>query len=221
MSSPWRLLMERWTSPLLWSPGKWKVILDFGNKEKYKSQLANLLGKEWGSNGGRLALLFDVLVTSNTNGSKDKNKSVQAWLGGKPPGTVECISHTTNDGEKYIALYINERGQQCVEISSGQWHIEPPLPLLPSYTKIIPGQAPTLQFHLTLATSIQRRTIIFPQKQLFLLQANTFHTQLYLSGIKTLLPYQYAMESTVAPVLNNGRLYIMGPSEYLEPGLYT
>jgi len=196
MSSPRMSSTQRRTSPSPWSPGKWKVTLDFGKKEEYKSQVSNLLGKEWGSNGGRLALSFEVLVTSNTNGSEDNKKSVQAWLGGKPTGTVECVSHTTNDEEKYFASYINERGQQHVQISSGQWRIEQPLPLLPSYTKIIPGQASTLRFHLTFATSIQRSTIIFPQKQLFLLQSNTFRTQQYLSGIKTLLPYHNAMEST-------------------------
>lgn len=198
MSSPRRSSSaQRRTSPSPWSPGKWKVTLDFEKKEEYKSELSNLLGGEWGSNGGRLALSFGVLVTSNTNnGSEDSNKSVQAWLGGKPTGTVECVSHTTKDGGEYCASYINERGQQYVQISSGQWRIEPPLPLLPSYTKIIPGQASTLRFHLTLATSIQRSTIIFPQKQLFLLQSNTFRTQQYSSGVKTLLPYQYAMEST-------------------------
>ncbi|KAL3774156.1 hypothetical protein ACHAW5_009679 [Stephanodiscus triporus] len=202
MSSPQQSSTKRWTSSSPWSPGEWKITLDFGKKEESsekngKSQLANLLGKEWGSNGGRLALSFDVLVTSDIkNGSEDKNKSAQAWLGGKPTGTVQCISHTASDDVNDCASYINEGGQQYVKISAGQWRIEPPLPILPSYTKIIPGQASTLRFYLTLATAVQRNTIIFPEKQLLLLQSNAFRTQQYLSGITTLLPYRSAMESS-------------------------
>jgi hypothetical protein len=202
MSSPQQSSTKRWTSPSPWSPGEWKLTLDFGKKEESserngRSQLANLLGKEWGSNGGRLALSFEVLVTSDIkNGSDDNNKSAQAWLGGKPTGTVECISHSASDDVNDCASYINEGGQQYVKISAGQWRIEPPLPILPSYTNIIPGQASTLRFYLTLATAVQRNTIIFPEKQLLLLQSNTFRTQQYLTGITTLLPYRYAMEST-------------------------
>jgi hypothetical protein len=187
------------TSPSPWSSGMWRITLDFGKNEespdrKDESRLTNRLANDWGSNGGRLALSFGILATSDTNGSE--NKSARAWLGGEPTGTVECISHaTTNDGGRYCASYVNERGQQYVDISSGRWRIDPPLPLVPSYTKIIPGQASTLRFYLTLATSIQRNTITFPREQLLLLQSNAFRTQQYISGITTLLPYQYAMES--------------------------
>ncbi|KAL3817351.1 hypothetical protein ACHAXA_004477 [Cyclostephanos tholiformis] len=135
------------TSPSPWSSGMWRITLDFGKNEespdrKDESRLTNRLANDWGSNGGRLALSFELLATSDTNGSE--NKSARAWLGGEPTGTVECISHaTTNDGGRYCASYVNERGQQY----------------------------------------------------LLLLQSNAFRTQQYISGITTLLPYQYAMES--------------------------
>lgn len=134
-----------------WSPGKWKMTLVFGHDN---AQLSNNPGREWGSGGGRLALSFEVLVTSDTD--KIENNKQQAWLGGKSMGTLKCIARRrTNDGdvddhEQYCTSYINDKGQQNVQISSGQWRIEPPLPLLPSYSKILSGQASTLRFYLTL-----------------------------------------------------------------------
>mmetsp|Transcript_291 Transcript_291/g.563 ORF Transcript_291/g.563 Transcript_291/m.563 type:complete len:441 (+) Transcript_291:76-1398(+) len=198
------------TSPSPWSPGKWKITLDFGKEELNNSfernensqQLANVLGEEWGSNSGRLVLSFDVMANAETNTRAESNNananSVQmTWLGGKPTGTVECISQQrTNDSKEdyYCASYITEKGQQTVQISPGQWRIEPPLPLLPSYVNILPGQASTLRFHLTLLDSIRRNTIQFPRDQMLLLQSNTFRTEQYASGARTLLPYQYAKD---------------------------
>lgn len=154
-------------------------------------QISSLLGEDWGSNGGRLALSFDVLASAETAGAEGSKSSVQlSWLGGKPTGTVECI------GEEYCATYINEKGQQNVRLSSGQWRIEPPLPLLPSYTNILPGQASALRFYLTLVTSIQRNAIKLPENLPLLFHSNAFRTQQYSSGVKTLLPYQYEKDKT-------------------------
>eukprot|EP00578_Thalassiosira_sp_NH16_P028716 CAMPEP_0181088420 /NCGR_PEP_ID=MMETSP1071-20121207/6777_1 /TAXON_ID=35127 /ORGANISM="Thalassiosira sp., Strain NH16" /LENGTH=347 /DNA_ID=CAMNT_0023170335 /DNA_START=228 /DNA_END=1271 /DNA_ORIENTATION=- len=190
MSSP---LPQR-VSPSPWSPGSWKLTLDFGIEESSESnenaQLSSLLGEEWGTNGGRLVLSFEVLASAETMDEDDSSVQM-SWLGGKPTGTVECIPQSIDNDNELCASYINEKGQQNVQISSGQWRIEPPLPLLPSYTNILPGQASTLRFYLTLATSIQRNTINFPQDQRLLLQSNTFRTEQYSSGIETLLPYQY------------------------------
>jgi hypothetical protein len=183
------------TSP--WSPGKWKMTLVFGNDNPH---LLNNPGGEWGCGGGKLALSFEVFVTSETN-AIDNNKQ-QAWLGGKSMGTLKCIARrrTNDDGdvdddEQYCTSYINEKGQQNVQISSGQWRIEPPLPLLPTYSKILSGQASTLRFYLTLDTTITRNTICFPENQLLLLQSNAFRTDQYVNGIKSLLPYQYAKDN--------------------------
>ncbi|KAL3757304.1 hypothetical protein ACHAWU_008465 [Discostella pseudostelligera] len=172
------------------------MTLVFGHDN---AQLSNNPGREWGSGGGRLALSFEVLVTSDTD--KIENNKQQAWLGGKSMGTLKCIARRrTNDGdvddhERYCSSYINDKGQQNVQISSGQWRIEPPLPLLPSYSKILSGQASTLRFYLTLNTAITRNTISFPENQLLLLQSNAFRTDQYVNGIKTLLPYQYAKDN--------------------------
>jgi len=192
-----QLAMLQRTSPSPWSPGSWEIMLDFGREESSErndnSQLSNILGEEWGSNGGRLALSFEIVASAETTNEKSGGESsVQmTWLGGKPTGTVECVSRTRNNDENYCASYINERGQQNVQISSGQWRIEPPLPLLPTYSNILPGQASTLRFYIELATSIKRNSITFPKDQLLLLQSNTFRTQQYSSGVQTLLPYQY------------------------------
>ncbi|KAL7525474.1 hypothetical protein ACHAXR_001020 [Thalassiosira sp. AJA248-18] len=190
------------TSPSPWSPGKWKIMLDFGkeasdsSEANNNSQLSNLLGEDWGADGGRLLLSFEVLANAETNTRDNVDNSVQmTWLGGKPTGTVECIpKKASNNDEDYCASYINKKGQQHVQIASGQWRIEPPLPLLPSYTKILSGQASTLRFYLTLLTSIERNTISFPKDQLLLLQSNTFRTEQYSAGIQTVLPYKYAMD---------------------------
>lgn len=178
------------------------MTLDFGKEDSNPSeandnlQLSNVLGGEWGANGGRLALSFEILANAETNAKEDDNSVQMAWLGGKPTGSIECIPQSTNNDEEYCTSYINQEGQQQVQISSGQWRIEPPLPLLPSYANILPGQASTLRFYLTLITSIQRNSISFPQNQLLLLQSNTFRTQQYISGVQTVLPYQYAKDKS-------------------------
>lgn len=127
----------------------------------------------------RLSLSFEILVNAETNSQEN-----DSWLGGKPTGTIE----TNNDD---CATYINNNGQQNVEISSGQWRIEPPMPLLPTYVNTLLGQASTLRFYLTMNTPIERNSITFPENQLLLLQSNTFRTEQYRDGIQTLLPYQY------------------------------
>ena len=189
-----QLAMAKSASPSPWSSGRWKLTLDFGI-ETYErndnSQLYNLLGEEWGCNDARLVLPFEVLVSAETRSDQQQNDS---WLGGKPTGTVECIKQRSNNDKEYCALYINEKGEQNVAIQSGHWRIEPPLPLLPTYVNILPGQASTLRFYLTLNTAIQRNSITFPKEQLLLLQSNTFRTEQYKDGVQTLLPYQYAKD---------------------------
>jgi hypothetical protein len=172
--------------PSPWSSGKWKVSLDFGrNTESIDEN--HRLGKEWGSNGNRLALSFDVLVTAETTTSNDSFSSlVTSWLGGKPTGSIACTTNNT-------ATYINENGQQHVHIASGQWRIESPIPLTMA-TKVLPGQASTIRAYITLVTAIQRNTIHFPSNQLLLLQANTFRYTQYNTGLSTILPYQHDME---------------------------
>eukprot|EP00804_Cyclotella_cryptica_P018758 CCRYP_007241-RA/>CCRYP_007241-RA protein AED:0.40 eAED:0.22 QI:0/-1/0/1/-1/1/1/0/214 len=120
-----------------------------------------------------------------------------ASLGGKPTGSIEFISQNcpSRNDIHYSAAYIKEKGQQNVQISPGQWCIEPPMPLVTSSTgKVLPGQASTLRFCLTLQTAIERNSIRFPQNQLLLLQCNTFREEQYETGVRTLLPYQYAKE---------------------------
>lgn len=170
------------SSPSPWSSGYWQLTLDFGIDESERdnnSQLYNLLGEGWGLNDARLSLSFEILVNAETNSQEN-----DSWLGGKPTGTIE-----TNSDD--CATYINNNGQQNVEISSGQWRIEPPMPLLPTYANALTGQASTLRFYLTMNTPIQRNSIIFPENQLLLLQSNAFRTEQYRDGIQTLLPYQY------------------------------
>ncbi|KAL7519842.1 hypothetical protein ACHAWX_004596 [Stephanocyclus meneghinianus] len=202
-----------------WSPGKWKFTLQFRREDppsspdslfdnkprrnEYNSLVTKLMGNEWGTNGAQLVLPFQVLVTADV--PKDKTaihinkKAVQlAWLGGKPTGSMECISQhcRSSDDTVYSATYINEKGQQNVQLSPGPWRIEPPIPILTSSTgKALPGQASTLRFCLTLDTAIQRNSIQFPQNQLLLLQSNTFRQEQYETGVRTLLPYQYAKEN--------------------------
>ncbi|KAL3801515.1 hypothetical protein HJC23_000953 [Cyclotella cryptica] len=202
-----------------WSPGKWKIILQFRREDattssetlfdnkppsnENNSRITTLLGNEWGSNGAQLVLPFDVLVTANVSSKKTSsranNKAVQmAWLGGKPTGSIECIPQNcpSRNDIHYSAAYINEKGQQNVQISPGQWRIEPPIPLVTSSAgKVLPGQASTLRFCLTLETAIERNSIRFPQNQLLLLQCNTFREEQYETGVRTLLPYQYAKEN--------------------------
>ena len=193
------------TSPSPWSPGKWKVTLDFGREgvveSEYSSsetnennlQLSNLLGEEWGAEGGRLVLSFEILANAETDTTKvDEQQSIQMkWLGGKPTGAVETMM---NDEGYSSASYINTKGQQHVQISSGQWRIEPPLPLLPTFANILPGQASTLRLYLTLLDAIERNTITLPENQLLLLQSNTFRYQQYMNGVQTILPYVYEKE---------------------------
>lgn len=201
------------TSPSPWSPGKWKLTLDFGIDEPKQDsssleqnentiQLHKLLGEDWGAEGGRLVLPFEVIISSETS-STDKNRepSVETtWLGGKPTGSIECIPKGTHsesdDYQMHHTTYINSKGEQRVQITPGLWRNEPPTPLLPSYSKILSGQASTLRMYLKLVNSIERNTISFPEDQLLLLKSNTFRTTQYASGIQTLFPYQYAKEQT-------------------------
>ena len=169
------------TSPSPWSPGKWKLTLDFGIDEQAKPdsssssleqnsentmQLHKLLGEHWGAEGGRLVLPFEVVISSDTESTSDKNEranpSVEmTWLGGKPTGSLQCIPNEdinsdegSDDDQIYHATYINNKGQQRVQISSGLWRNEPPTPILPSYTKILSGQASSLRMYLKLLNSI-------------------------------------------------------------------
>jgi hypothetical protein len=180
--------------------------------------LHKLLGQNWGANGGRLVLPFDVVVNSDTDSSSNENSGGQqsvemAWLGGKPTGGMECIpkqqqsnnnkkneddnnNHHNNNNEIYHATYVNSKGEQHVQIIPGQWRHEPPTPLLPTYTTILSGQTTLLRLYLTLHNSIERNTISFPSNQLLLLQSNTFRTTQYKCGIQTLSPFQYSMEQS-------------------------
>lgn len=226
-----------------WSPGRWRITLDFGIDESQQQQqqdptrsngsssssnnentilLHKLLGQNWGANGGRLVLPFDVVVNSDTGSSSNENSGGQqqqapsvemAWLGGKATGSMECIpkqqqtnnnnkneddnnNHHIDDNEIYHATYINSKGEQRVQIVPGQWRHEPPTPLLPTYITILSGQTTLLKLYLTLHDSIERNTISFPDNQLLLLQSNTFRTTQYKCGIQTISPYQYAMEQS-------------------------
>lgn len=170
-------------------------------------QLHKLLGENWGADGGRLVLPCEVIISSETS-STDKSARGQAnpsvemkWLGGKPTGSIECLpkeanNDESNDEEIHHATYINNKGEQRVQISPGLWRNEPPTPILPSYTKILPGQASSLRMYLKIVNSIERNSISFPEDQLLLLKSNTFRTSQFASGIQTLLPYQYAKEQS-------------------------
>mmetsp|Transcript_35185 Transcript_35185/g.71875 ORF Transcript_35185/g.71875 Transcript_35185/m.71875 type:complete len:435 (+) Transcript_35185:68-1372(+) len=205
------------TSPSPWSPGKWKLTLDFGVDEpkpdsssleqnENRMQLHKLLGDNWGAEGGRLVLPFEVYISSETSSTNNNrrgqaNPSVEmTWLGGKPTGSIQCIPKETNDDESdeqiHHATYINNKGEQRVQISPGLWRNEPPTPILPSFTKILSGQSSSLRMYLKLVNSIERNTISFPEDQLLLLKSNTFRTTQYASGIQTVLPYQYAKEQS-------------------------
>lgn len=207
------------TSPSPWSPGKWKISLDFGIDEpspdsssleqsENTMQLHKLLGENWGAEGGRLVLPHVEVIVSSDTSSTDKtgrgqaNPSVEMkWLGGKPTGSIECLPKETsndesNDDKIHHATYINSKGEQRVQISPGLWRNEPPTPILPSYTKILPGQASSLRMYLKIVDSIERNSISFPKDQLLLLKSNTFRTSQFASGIQTLLPYQYAKEQS-------------------------
>ena len=123
------------------------------------------------------------------------------WLGGKPTGSIECLPKETggdesNDEKIHHATYINNKGEQRVQISPGLWRNEPPTPILPSYTKILSGQASSLRMYLKIFNSIERNTISFPEDQLLLLKSNSFRTSQFASGVQTLLPYQYAKEQS-------------------------
>jgi hypothetical protein len=178
-----------------WSPGRWRITLDFGIDESQQQQqqqdptrsngsssnttnentilLHKLLGQNWGANGARLVLPFDVVVNSDTDSGSNENSGGQqsvemAWLGGKPTGGMECIpkqqqqqtknnnkneddnnNHHNNNNEIYHATYINSNGEQHVQIIPGQWRHEPPTPLLPTYTTILSGQTTLLRLYLT------------------------------------------------------------------------
>ncbi|KAL7544662.1 hypothetical protein ACHAWF_008032 [Thalassiosira exigua] len=200
LSSPSSSSSSQPTSTSPWSSGKWKINLDFGRNEQPQEtneDVSKLLGKEWGTNGGRLVISFEILANANARTNAEADTPIQmAWLGGKPTDTVECIPQTTDNGEEYCASYINTSGQQLVQISPGQWRVEPPLPLLPSYTKALPGQASTLRFSLSLLTSVERNSISLPKDQLLLFTSNAFRKGQYSDGIQTLLPYQYDKEQS-------------------------
>lgn len=194
-----------------WSPGRWMITLQFKREDESSdgsifndsssentASINKLLGEEWGTNSAQLALPFEVLVTSDVPSQKlpgGKQSIQSAWLGGKPTGTIECIPQTAD--ELYHATYINDKGQQQVQISSGQWRIEPPMPLMNSPTgKSLPGQASTLRFSLTIQSAIQRNSIKLPENQLLLLQCNTFREDQYEDGVRTLLPFLVAKDNS-------------------------
>ena len=188
-----------------WSPGKWKIKLHFKREEGSSSnelasdELINkLLGEEWGLDS-QLVLPLEIMVTAELSSKleRDENNIQSSWLGGKATGSIKCITQYTSDQDKpYHTTYINDMGQQHVRISSGNWRMEPPIPLMTSPNgKTISGQASTLRFHLTIEDAIQRNSISFPENQLLLLQSNTFREDQYEDGIRTMFPYQYAKDN--------------------------
>ena len=203
-------------SPSPWSPGKWKLTLDFGvdesdssssdpNNNENTAQIHKLLGEQWGTQGGRLVLPFEVVISSDTGSTDKRGEAIPSikttWLGGKPTGSMHCIPKAnqfdeSDDDQVYHAIYINNKGEQRVQISSGLWRNEPPTPILPTYTKILAGQASSLRMYLTINNPIERNTISFPENQLLLLKSNTFRAKEFVSGVRTLLPYQYAKEQS-------------------------
>jgi hypothetical protein len=189
-----------------WSPGKWKITLQFSRDEdpyspdasgENKALLNRLLGDDWGTNAAQLALPVEIMVTADVSTklqAVNAKPSVQSvWLGGKPTGSIECIQLSASDEiEPYHATYINDNGQQRVQISPGQWRIEPPIPLISSATgKTLRGQASTLRFSLTIQTAIRRNSIYFPENQLLLLQSNAFREEQFDEGVQTMIPFQY------------------------------
>jgi len=180
-----------------WSPGKWKITLQFKRDEDASNEITKLLGDDWGTNSAQLVLPLEIIVTADVSSGQridTKKANIQSsWLGGKPTGSIECISQTTCDQGEYHAAYINDKGQQLVNISCGQWRIEPPIPLT---SKPLSGQASTLRFSLDIQTPIRRNTIYVPENTLLLLQCNTFREDQYAEGVKTLLPYQYVKDTT-------------------------
>ncbi|KAL7468980.1 hypothetical protein ACHAXS_009246 [Conticribra weissflogii] len=171
------------------------------SRKENDQKISSLLGEEWGASGGRLVLSFEVLVTTDLLPDENSKRSIpnqlqSARLGGKPTGTIKCLSLDEENDDDYCATYINTSGQQKVKISPGQWRIEPPQPILSQSNKILSGQASTLRFHLTIQNSIERNSIFFPENQLLFLQSNAFRLPVYEMGIQTMLPYQYAKEYT-------------------------
>ena len=162
-----------------WAPGSWQLTLDFGRDENDSS--AEAISKDWGADNGRLALSFDVDVSADVPNRIEDSSVESLWLGGKPTGSIECISQ---DGEQHCSTYINSDGQQRVQIANGLWRIEPPLPLLPTYTNTLAGQSSTLRFYLTMKTAIARNSINLPADQLLFLQANAFREEEYVRGIR-------------------------------------
>ena len=184
-----------------WSPGKWKVTLLFRRQEDASPLITKLMGNEWGSNGAQLVLPLEILVNAEVPSDKDtintKKKSPCLWLGGKPTGSIECTPQNGLNETSFCSSYINDKGQQNVQISPGPWRLEPPIPLMTSSSgKVLQGQASTLRFSLTLNTAIQRNSIKFPDNQMLLLQSNTFREKQYETGVNTLRPYQYAKENS-------------------------
>ena len=174
-----------------WAPGSWQLTLDFGREENDSS--AEAISKDWGADNGRLALSFDFDVTADVPKRIEDSSVESLWLGGKPTGSIECI---LEDGEQHCATYINSDGQQRVQIADGLWRIEPPLPLLPTYTDTLAGQSSTLRFYLTMKSALARNSINLPENQLLFLQANTFREEEYFRGIRTLLPYESAKDDS-------------------------
>ena len=195
-----------------WSPGKWKITLQFKREQdssppdtsifsydstgEYSASISKLLGDDWGANSAQLVLPLEVLVTSDTSkghSSDPKRESIQSsWLGGKPTGSIECLS---NENKEFHSTYINDKGQQYVQISPGPWRIEPPTPLTSPTGKSLSGQASLLRFTLTIQNAIQRNSIYFPMNQLLLLQSNTFREEQYEKGLRTILPFQNAKDN--------------------------
>ena len=191
-----------------WSPGKWKIKLHFrrevgSSSSEFSSDentalINKLLGEGWGVDS-HLVLPLEIMVTAELSSrlESDENNIIQSsWLGGKATGSIECINQYTSDNKLYHTAYISNSGQQHVQISSGNWRMEPPIPLVTSPNgKPLSGQASILRFHLTIKDAIQRNSVYFPENQLLLLQSNTFREDQYENGIRTILPYQYAKDN--------------------------
>ena len=195
-----------------WSPGKWKIALQFkreldsfpsdsslfnyDSSGEYSALVKKLLGDDWGANSATLVLPIEVFVTSDTSNNHatdSKKESIQSsWLGGKPTGSIECLFDENNE---FQSTYINDKGQQRVQISPGQWRIEPPTHFTSPAGKTLPGQASVLRYYLTIQNEIQRNSIYFPENQLFLLQSNTFREEQYENGLRTIIPYQNAKDN--------------------------
>ena len=152
----------------IWSPAMWKITLNLG-KDSLSSSSVESMPDSWGESGARLAFAMDVIV------EPDRDKDEAEW---------RCLTILNGGGS-----YINEKGQQFINISRGGWKLELPKSgkNSSSNNNSRKGMASQLQVWLNLENELERNDVRIPRGTRLYLSANCWREEEYDYGLDMIM----------------------------------